>query len=429
MLYNPLPFFLLPVGVYLLWRLKFFYILHPIRTLRMIWRELKQRENLSSLLLALAGTLGVGNLLGVAIGIMVGGPGSLFWLLLSAVPSSVLKYTEVAACSADGAVGMSTLVKRTYPRLGKALSLVYSFACLLLSLVMGACLQTVMIVDSASSGFGSERMVVAAIVAVVVLVSIFRGAKSISKITAIAIPLTTIIYIILAFLTISVNFERLGSVVLLIASEAFSPLALGGGLLALFTSSAVREGFARGMLSNEAGAGTSTLAHATGGEIHAAKRGVFGVIEVYFDTVFLCMLSGLAILCSVPDPAEYQSGGELLLSAMCGALGGWAAIPLLLCICAFAYSTVICWYYYGASSVSHLIGKPAGFAFMIIYLLFVLCGGVVSDGVPVYLADVLLLILALITLPTLIKNSDRVVFLSEQVGFIRKNTSKKERDD
>ena len=430
MLYNPLPFLLFPVGAYLLWRLKFFYILHPIRSLRMIWRDLGRKENISSLLLALAGTLGVGNLLGVAIGIIVGGPGSLFWLLLSAIPSSVLKYTEVVACSEGGsdAVGMSAHVRRSFLHLGKPLSVIYSLACLFLSLVMGACLQTGMLVDSASLAFGIERSAIAITAVVVVLISIYRGPRFVSKITAIAIPLTTTIYIMMTILTVSVNISNIGNVINCIITSAFSPLAAGGGVLALFTSQALREGFARGMLSNEAGAGTSTLAHATGGDLHPAKRGLFGVIEVYFDTAFLCMLSGLAILSSVPDPSSFENGTELLMSAITGALGEWAAAPLVLSVCAFAYSTVICWYYYGASSLSELIGGSSGGAFIVVYLLFALYGGFASSGLLVHASDALLLILALITLPTLIKSSDRVKSLSEQIGLIRRGSGKERRE-
>ena len=420
MFYNPLPILLIPVGLYFLWRLRFFYILHPVKSFSSVLGELRKPENRRSFFLALAGTLGVGNLVGVAIGIIIGGRGSLFWLLISAIPSSVIKYAEVVSCSSpDGiAVNMSMLVSSELGRAGKPLSKLYSLVCLFLSLVMGACLQTRTLIDSLTIPFQLDERFVSVLVLILVLLSIYRGADFVSKITAICIPLTTTMYIVMSIAVIFVHFDRLPVVISDIISGAFSPHAAAGGIIAALLSDAMREGFSRGMLSNEAGAGTSTLAHATGGKMHPAKRGLFGVIEVYFDTVFLCMLSGLAILLSVPDPSRFESGMELLISSFTGSLGACAALPLSISVVAFAYSTVVCWYYYGATSIRDLLGCRCR-VFCVVYLLFVLLGGLVQSDVLVTISDALFLILASITLPTIIKSSDRVISLSEQIGFIR----------
>jgi AGCS family alanine or glycine:cation symporter len=234
--------------------------------------------------------------------------------------------------------------------------------------------------------------------------------------------MTTIMYITMSFSVICVNFSNMSSAFSSILSGAFSPLAAGGGIIALLVSDSMREGFARGMLSNEAGAGTSTLAHATGGSLHPARRGIFGIIEVFFDTAFLCMMSGISILLAVPDPSSYDNGMALLLAAVTGSLGEWLALPLVLSVCAFAYSTVVCWYYYGASSISLLIGKPGGMVFGILYLAFVFVGSIIPSGLLVFISDALLLLLSLLTLPTVIKSSDRVLRLSEQIGLVGYNS-------
>lgn len=422
MLYNPLPLIMLIVGIYLLARIGFFYFLHPFRAFSEPVRSLGDRRNLAAFTLALAGTLGVGNVLGVALGIIVGGPGSVFWLLISSVPAGVLKYAEVTLAEdrrerEHG--GMFYCIRGDFGRLGMPLSTVYSVACLLLSFVMGAALQTRTVADGADELLGISPLLVGIISAIIVFISVFKGGKIISKITAIVIPMTTIIYIFIASGAIITGFDRIVEVIELIIKDAFSPMSGVGGALGLLTSSCMREGFARGMLSNEAGSGTSGMAHASGTPMKPAARGLLGVLEVFFDTTLLCMLTALAILVSVPDPSLYDGGMDLIIAAISASLGPLAPWGVLLCVLGFAYSTVICWYYYGRECVAQLLGERGGAAFTVLFVGFVLLGATFSEWALVAFADALLLILTLLTLPVLIKNSDRIKALSESLMATR----------
>ena len=412
--YNPLPIILAFAGAYLLIKVRFFYILHPVRSFGSAIRALSDKKSLTSFMLALAGTLGVGNVLGVAMGIIVGGAGSVFWLLLSAIPASVLKYSEVVLASDGdrGRGGMHCFLRERFPVAGRSLSAIYATACLLLSLFMGAALQ-VKSVAALISPFGADTLIVAAVAVFVVLLSVVRGAEAVGKITLIVIPLTTMIYIFLTISIIASSYERIPDVVSMIIGDAFSPRAGAGGACGFLTSMALREGFARGMLSNEAGAGTSTMAHACGGERSSRVRGLLGVLEVFFDTVLLCGLTALAILTAVPDPWAYDNGMELVLSSVRLGIGGEYAPLLVLSVISFAYSTVICWYYYGSECMRFAFGGRYGGAFTLLFLTFVFVGVFISEWILVLVADVLLLIMTALTVPTLIKSSDRIVELSE----------------
>jgi AGCS family alanine or glycine:cation symporter len=177
------------------------------------------------------------------------------------------------------------------------------------------------------------------------------------------------------------------------------------------------------MLSNEAGAGTSSLGHTTGASIDPAIRGLFGVLEVLFDTSVLCTLSGLAILVCVPDIGAASGGMELLFLAFSSSLGPLSSALVALSVWAFAYSTVVCWCYYGRSSLERLVGRKFSPLFLPVFLAFVGLGAFLSETHLILLSDILLLLLSGITLPTLIKNSDRIVLLSESCGFLRSKES------
>lgn len=423
MLHDPLPLLLLSVGIYVLIRIRFFYLLHPIKSFGRAFSALRSRENLAAFTLALAGTLGVGNVLGVAAGIMVGGAGSVFWLFLSAIPASAIKYAEVLVAS-DGKGGIAGAAVRSFGKLGRLLSLMYALSCLVLSLVMGAALQSRSVVD-ATRFLGVENGVLVSLaLAVAVAVSVVVGAGKIGKITMRVIPLTTMIYILVTISVIISNAQRLPGVLEVILNEAFTPRAGVGGAIAFLNSRAMREGFARGMLSNEAGAGTSSLGHVTGGELPPSTRALHGVLEVVFDTSILCTLTALAVLSGVSDASSASCAMELVLTAVQGSCGAFGSSLIGLSVWAFAYSTVICWYYYGSESMRALVGGRGKIAFCLAFLLFVFLGAVISEALLITVADALLLALTAITLPTVIKNSDRIVHLSE----FRKISELKETD-
>lgn len=303
MKFGLLPLLIAFVGSYFLIKLRFFFLLHPIRTASRGLRAVMDKRALRSFFLALAGTLGVGNVFGVALGILIGGPGSLFWLLVSMLFAMVIKYAEVVISSdnlyhdTDTHGGFFYVIRISFGKLGEYLSRAYSFVTLALSLVLGAALQTDAVGETVNEIIVLPRSYLAVFLLVMTLFAIIGGAKRIEKITAVIIPLTTIIYIFLTCGIILTNINRISSVICEILISAFSFESVLGGGVGFLVSIPVREGFARGILSNEAGAGTSAMAHARSGVLSPSTAGLLGIFEVWFDTGLICMLTMAQFQC------------------------------------------------------------------------------------------------------------------------------------
>ena len=422
--FNPLPIFLAAVGTYLLIKLRCFYIIHPLRTLRRGMRAIKGKQARRSFSLALAGTLGVGNVFGVAIGIMIGGAGSLFWLFISMIFAMVIKYSEVVLASdnlyhdTDTHGGMAYVLATCDRRFGRSLSTLYSACVLVISLVMGAALQSDAIVESAEASVRISPSLIAFLLVVLAIFSLIGGANRIEKITVIIIPLTTIIYI---FITISIIFahaNELGNVICRVLNSAFSSRSAVGGILGFLMCAPLREGFARGILSNEAGAGTSSMAHSRSGLLSPCSAGILGIFEVWFDTGLICMLTGFSILLSVPDPGAFKDGMQLVAYAVGNLFGTGGKHVLFLSVFAFAFATIICWYYYGSEAWCALFGKRKRAAFLPLFLFFVYLGCFADTTILITVTDLLMLLASAPTLFAIVKSSDRIRELSELGGVI-----------
>lgn len=428
--FSILPLLLTAVGSYFLIKLSFFFILHPFKTARRGFRAIKDARAVRSFTLALAGTLGVGNVFGVALGILIGGAGSLFWLLISMIFAMVIKYSEVVLSSDNLCHGRDThggffyVIKASCGRAGKYLSVIYSLATLALSLVLGGALQSNAVEESLVSVLHIPRFPLALGFAFFTFLLIIGGTVKIEKITAIIIPTTTFIYIFMTLFIICGHIDRIETVIVEIVTSAFSAKSAVGGAVGFLLSAPVKEGFVRGLLSNEAGAGTSSMAHARSGVISPASAGILGIFEVWFDTGVICLLTGLSILMSVDDVSIFSGGMELVMYTVGNAMGILGKYTALFCVLSFALATVICWYYYGMESWTSVFGTKTRAVFTPIFLTSVFLGFYINSFVLVAVTDTLMTIATVLTLFALIKNSDRIKFLSENGGVIYSDVSR-----
>ena len=392
-----IPVLVIFAGAFLLVKLRFFFILHPIKALKELAFGLMDRRSRSAFFLALAGTLGVGNIFGVAAGLIIGGEGSLFWLFISSIFSAVIKYAEVLLVF-DGAEkgGMAGLISKSLKH-GKLFSMLYAGLTIILSLAMGAAMQTSAVCDIGLRSEGINPLISVFIIGILLLPVFLGGVQKIEKITEYIIPLTTIIYIIMCFFAIFANFDRLPSVISRVISSAFSFKSAGGGITAI----AIKEGFARGVLSNEAGTGTSALAHSRHANRSPHLAGLMGMCEVLFDTTVLCTLSGLAILLSVDSPSTFDTPMALVFEAFRLSLGDYSRL-LLPIIFAFAYSTLICWFYYGVE-YCRLYFPWLKEAYAFIFLGFVALSCLLPAKALLYTTDFILLLMTLLTLSVILK--------------------------
>lgn len=416
------PLIIVACGSYLHICLKFCFTLHPFRVVRQIFKSLESPASRRTLALSLAGTLGVGNIIGVAVGIALGGAGSVLWLVLSAFFSITIKYAE-AALSSDiregNNGGMMYIIKKCFAKHGSSLSVMYAFLCLLLAFFMGAALQTSSAMECIKEIDGDMYIPISLLFVTLVAIVIYKGISKIEGFTAIAIPIASLLYICLCISVILLNYYKIPTVLIKVWKSAFSFQSFGGGIIGFISSGQIREGFLRGMLSNEAGAGTSTIAHARNFNTDPVSVGVIGVTEVIFDTVILCSFTALAILVSIPNPELYKSGVDLILDSI-GSLFAGAMKPVIsFLILIFAFSTVICWYYYGAECYRFLFGKLSMKLYFLLFLLSVCMGCFGTVEVFVFISDYIFLALSLLTVITVIKNSDRLVRLSEKGGLIK----------
>lgn len=414
-----MPLMVTASGAYFLVRLRFFFFLHPKKCLKMAFENLRGRGAFSSFALALAGTLGIGNIVGVAVGISVGGAGAVFWLMVSSLFSAVIKYCEgsLSVDYGDGK-GMIGVIENSFGRYSRPLSQIYGALILLLSFVMGGALQSASIGQCAYECFGLSSVISAFLITAALLFAVAGGGNNIKKIINIIIPLTTIIYIMLCFCAIIKNFNCIDKALISIFSSAFKVESAGGGIVGFLLSQKVKEGYLRAILSNEAGAGTSSIAHSLNPSSNLSSVGIMGMLEVVFDTVILCGLTAVALLVSVDDFSSY-SGVLIVLSGIGGTFGAVSEYLVFVCIFAFAYSTLICWYYYGSFAYQILFLRNGAICFATLFFASVFFGATVKGDVLITVSDAVLFLLSVISLSALMKNSDRIVFLSENSGIVK----------
>jgi AGCS family alanine or glycine:cation symporter len=289
----------------------------------------------------------------------------------------VIKFAEVVISSdnlfhdTDTHGGFFYVIMGSFRRMGGLISRLYALTTLGLSLVMGAALQTGAIRESLLEVSYIPRESLALIIVLLTLIAIIGGTRKIEMITSIIIPMTTIIYIIITLGVIALNINEFDLMLKYVFNSAFKTESILGGSVSFLTLVPIREGFARGILSNEAGAGTSAIAHARNGVISPTTAGILGIFEVWFDTGLICMLTGFSILLSVPDITIFSGGMELVMYAVGNQFGAPGKYAVLFCVFAFAFATVICWYYYGSESFSQLFGKSKRAVFLPLFLVFV----------------------------------------------------------
>ena len=355
---------------------------------------------------ALAATVGTGNIAGVAGAIAIGGPGAVFWMWVSALLGMCTKFSEVTLAvhyreknsHGDYVGGPMYYIKNGLSKNWRWLATAYAIFCVLTVFGTGNATQVNTItasINSALLNFNiiSESLVkivsltIGIIIAIVVALVLLGGIKRIAKVTEMLVPFMAILYVILGFGVIILNIERVPGVFNMIFKGAFTPAAFTGGIVgSLFAS--MKRGVSRGIFSNEAGLGTGSIAHATADTNSAVEQGIFGIFEVFADTIVICTLTALTILCS-GIPIEYgaAAGAELTISGFIATYGNWVSIFTAIAMCCFAFSTILGWGLYGARAVEYLAGVKLIKPFMFVYSLVAIIGATMDLGLLWSIAD------------------------------------------
>lgn len=345
-------------GIFFLIRTRFFYILHPIRVMRSLFAPVGERTGglspFRALCTALAGTLGVGNIVGVSTAIAAGGAGAVFWMWISALCAMVLKYAEVVLGvkyrqSDGGSVygGAPYYIRDAVG--GRGLAVFFSICLIVASFSLGCSVQSRAVADAAEITFGINPALTGGLLAVICLAVLIGGLRSVSGFTVRIIPALTLGFIVMSVISISARISDVPAVMGEIFASAFRFDAAAGGLLGFMTSRAVRYGIARGIASNEAGCGTAPTAHSAAETDSPVRQGLWGLLEVAIDTLLLCTLTALVILLNRTEHA-----GDGIAPVIVGFEAFWgrfAPAAITVSIFFFALSTLICWSYYGLEAL------------------------------------------------------------------------------
>jgi len=377
-----LPIMIAACGIFYLIKLGFFFVLHPIKTVKMMFSDKSQLRQLS---LSLAGTLGVGNIVGVGVAVALGGAGAVFWMWISALIAMILKYAEIVLAvkhrefDADGAVRggpMYYMKNGVGGKLGRALAIAFAALGVAMSFIMGNLVQSHAAVGAIENIADVPPLAVGLILAALCALSIFGGYAAVSRVTSVIVPLMSAAYIIMALGIIISNITSVPRVIRSIFSSAFDASSAGGGIVGFLLSGALRHGVAKGAYSHEAGSGTAPLSHAHTKIKSPARQGLLGLFEVFFDTIVICTLTAFVILLY----GEAVGGMESIRAAFehfCGSAGVYV---VMISIVFFAFSTIICWGYYGRACLDYLF-KDARVknAYLALYCSAVAVGAVISE--------------------------------------------------
>ena len=389
-----LPLLLITIGLFFGIKYKFFYIIHPINTIKTIIKN--QKGGFRSLSVALAGTLGVGNIIGVASAICAGGYGAVFWMWISAFCAIAVKYKKERNGAYVGGAPYYIfygLNKRLGTRIAFVLSLTFAVLCVINSLTTGNLVQ----INAVSSLLPISPMLFGIIFTVLVVIVISGGTKRISGFNSFLIPALSIFYIVLCLGAIFSNISLIPSAFNTIIKDAFSPISMTSGVMGFGISRAIRYGVSRGVLSNEAGCGTSPCAHASSDGTMPHGQGCLGIFEVFVDTILLCTLTALVIIISkVPINTSAMA---LVLGAFDFFFGSFGTYAVIISSILFAFATVCTQYFYGKESISYFTSSKAIKAiFFIAFIAVLIIGAIIPMSIMWQISDITLAIMTIFNL-------------------------------
>jgi AGCS family alanine or glycine:cation symporter len=349
---------------------------------------------------ALAATVGTGNIAGVAGAIAIGGPGAVFWMWISALLGMCTKFAEVTLAvhfretNAKGELvgGPMYYIKNGLSKNWQWLAVLFSLFGVLAVFGTGNATQTntiVAAVDSALLSFGlisNEQLLskfnlaLGVLISILVALVLLGGIKRIGSVTEKLVPFMALLYILLAIGVIVAHWQAVPQVFSCIFQGAFNPAAVTGGVVgSCFLS--LQKGVARGIFSNEAGLGTGSIAHACADTRQPVQQGFFGIFEVFMDTILICTLTALVILCSgVPVAYGQAAGAELTIAGFEATYGSWVSIFTAVALCCFAFSTILGWGLYGARCLEFLFSSRVIKPFMLVYALVAIPGATMDLG-------------------------------------------------
>ena len=397
-------------------------------------KEDKAISQFQSLCTALAATIGTGNIVGVATAIISGGPGSIFWMWVMALLGMMTNYSEnvlgifyrrknAAGEWSGGAMyylsdGLGS--KKGCKQLGRVLAVLFACFCVLASFGIGNMSQINSIAGNMNAAFHLPNLVTGIALAVLSALVILGGLKRVAAVTEKVVPLMALFYIVGALTVVCTHVTAVPAAFAAIFKGAFAMRAAGGGVLGYGVSRAITWGFKRGAFSNEAGLGSSVMVHSSSNVKEPVQQGMWGIFEVFADTIVVCTLTALVVLTSGFVDLETGhmltdvQGSALVGEAFSTVFGAFGPKFIAVSILLFAYSTVLGWSHYGTKAVEYLFGTKASMGYKVVFVVMVVVGATMKLDLAWDLSDTFN---GLMMLPNLIG----VITLSGTVKQITRN--------
>ncbi len=420
-------------GIFLILRLRPFFITKPRRIKAALMSGgTGTMSPVKAMLVALAGTLGVGNIAGVASAIAIGGAGAVFWMLASSVAALPIKYAEIVLAvrhrrydkngTAHGGAYFYIADHKT--KFAYAMAVLFAALCLGTSFTMGCAAQANAFAVSLNSTVGVPPIICGFLLAAVTLSAASGGLERISFLTSRLIPLMSGIYILMSFFIIFTNLPTAAEVVCDIVREAFDIRAFGGGIVGILTNRALRIGVTRGIVSNEAGCGTAPIAHAGAETGSPAAQGVWGMFEVFIDTAVICTLTALCVLIAEKKGIPPTLDGMSTAISSFGNFIPFADMILCAAVVVFAFCTIICWFFYGTEALGYLQnGKHCGIYqkfYLAAYSAIAVIGSVMPPDAVWSLSDLTISIMSALNITALLLSVKEIKKETEKYFYITK---------
>ena len=435
---TPMLVLIILTGLFLSLKTNFFQIRHFGHVLKCTLFSLFKKETLKSdtsksisrfqaISTALASTLGTGNIVGVAAALSAGGAGSIFWMWISAMLGMITKYAENVLSiyfrekDKKGAWhgGAMYYIKKGLSSncllnpLGKPLAFLFSLFCLGASFGVGNMVQINSVSNILKNTWGIPLFYTGIVSSIIIFVIIIKGLKSIVNVTERLIPLMSVLYTAACITVIYVNRNALPYVFESIFKNAFCTKSVYGAAVGTGIKNVISIGFKRGIFSNEAGLGASTIIHAQSDTKEPCEQGMWGIFEVFFDTIVSCTLTAIMILSSKVDFLG-QNATEVVHNAFSTVFGEYTGAFLAVAMSLFAFSTIIGWSFYGTTALRYISGEKHITLYKIIYALALLPGATLNLTLVWEISDTLN---ALMAIPNLMA----VIVLSGTVSKITNN--------
>ena len=400
----PLIAMLVALGLFLSFRTHFFQIRKLPYILKNTFGEafsgkFGASEGFKAMCMALGGTIGVGNIAGVAAAIKFGGPGSVFWIWVSGFIGMIIKYYEVALSikfrrrGADGEYfgGPMYYMHDSGIKILKIFAYIFAACCVISSLFMGNIAQSNTVSNAMNYSFGFSKEIVCFVLCVLLFPLLLGKAQRLKDFSNIFVPVMSIIYLSICLVVILLNFKNLSNSFALIFKNAFNFRSAAAGAGAYSFSIAISVGFSKGLFTNEAGLGSAPMAHATNPNATEEKQGMWGIAEVFIDTIVVCSFTAFAVLGSdVYLGGTSLSGIDLTSAVFTSAVGKAMGEGMLsISVALFAFASIVAWYFYGKTALNFLIkSKFASAIYFAIFIIFVFLGAFYEDKFIFALSDI-----------------------------------------